>query len=201
MKKSIALIVVVAILGLGVLIVFNDKDDKSLNGNEITINDESEMKEEVAKSAESTADGMMRNDGEMATSFDLKDLNGNMVSLSEFNGQKVYVKFWASWCSICLAGLEELDAVAAEEHDYEIITIVSPSYKGEKNTEKFMAWFEKQDLENLTVLLDEDGDIAREYGIRGYPTSVFIGSDGTLVNMFTGHLENDVITEQFMDIK
>ena len=28
----------------------------------------------------------------------LTDLDGKSVSLSQFRGKKVYVKFWASWC-------------------------------------------------------------------------------------------------------
>ncbi len=84
--------------------------------------------------------------------------------------------------------------------DYKVITIVSPDYNGEKSAEKFMAWFEKQGHKNITVLLDQDGDVTRTFGVRGYPTSAFIGSDGVLVHMYPGHLEDDMITKTFMDI-
>ena len=43
----------------------------------------------------------------------LKDLNNQPVTLSQYKGKPVYVKMWASWCPICLAGLAEIDDLSA----------------------------------------------------------------------------------------
>ena len=83
----------------------------------------------------------------------------------------MYIKFWASWCSICLAGLDEVNTLASENNDFEVITIVSPGFRGEKNSEDFKKWFSGLEYKNLTVLLDEEGTIANKYEVRGYPTS------------------------------
>ena len=48
--------------------------------------------------------------------------------MEDLAGEKVYVKYWASWCSICLAGLDELNTLAAQDNDFKVITIVSPDY-------------------------------------------------------------------------
>ncbi len=142
------------------------------------------------------------NDGNPAPSFELMDLEGNQHNLADYSGQKVYVKFWASWCSICLSGMEELNTLAAEETDFEVLTIVSPNSNAEKSTESFTKWFEGfPNAENITVLLDEGGTFFEEYGIIGYPTSVYIGSDGTLVKSLTGHVSNEEIKESFDTIK
>src|SRR5262245_12849030 len=64
--------------------------------------------------------------------FELQDLDGKTVALSDFAGKKVYVKFWATWCSICLGGLGEVEALNADQKDgIEVLTIVSPGYLGE----------------------------------------------------------------------
>ena len=142
------------------------------------------------------------NNGNPAPSFELMDLEGSQYNLADYAGQKVYVKFWASWCSICLAGMEELNTLAAEENDFEVLTIVSPGSNAEKSTESFTKWFEGfPNAENITVLLDEGGTFFEEYGVIGYPTSVYIGSDGTLVKSLTGHVSNEEIKEIFNTIK
>ena len=82
---------------------------------------------------------MIDEDG-LAPMFVLEDLDGNTFALED-SGQKVYVKYWASWCSICLAGLEELDTLAANETDFRVISIVNPNYKGEMSSEKFKEWY------------------------------------------------------------
>lgn len=140
------------------------------------------------------------NYGDMATNFELMDLKGNRVNLADFKGKKVYVKYWASWCSICLAGLDDTNTLAKEAKDFQVITIVSPGFRGEKNTEDFKNWFSGLN-KSMTVLLDEGGTISSKYGVRGYPTSVVIGSDGVLVKTLLGHKSNDEIKTIFKDVK
>lgn len=142
------------------------------------------------------------NDGNPAPVFDLVDLEGNQQNLADYAGQKVYVKFWASWCSICLSGMEELNTLAGEETDFKVLTIVSPDSNAEKSSESFAKWFKGfPDAENITVLLDEGGTFFDEYGVIGYPTSVYIGSDGTLVKSQTGHFSNEEIKASFETIQ
>lgn len=196
------------------LLVFagcNDNSDKNMNNdmtqnnimennNSMASNNAMEEKEAIEEDEAMEEELVMTNDGDLAVDFELMDLEGNTVSLSGLSGKKVYVKFWASWCSICVAGLEELDNFSAEDHDFEVLTIVSPDYNGETSLSKFKTWYEKQGMEHMTVLIDQDGDVARAYGVRAYPTSAFIGSDGVLVHFVPGHLNGDVLTKEFNKI-
>ena len=40
--------------------------------------------------------------------FKFQTLDGKGVSLSEYKGKKIYIKFWATWCPTCLAGLQDV---------------------------------------------------------------------------------------------
>ena len=127
----------------------------------------------------------------------LEDLSGTKHSLSEWKGKKVYLKFWASWCSICLAGLDELDELSGNpDKDFEVISVVSPGLNGEKDKEQFRKWFEKLGYQNMKVLLDERGELVRKYGVRAYPSSAFIGSDGSMKPVLPGHKsKEDILAE------
>jgi len=148
-----------------------------------------------------TSDGMILNEGEMAPAYSLQDVNVNMVSLTDFEGEKVYVKYWASWCSICLAGLDELNTLATQDNDFKVLSIVSPNYHGEKSTEDFKKWYSFLEADQVTVLLDEEGVFAKQFSVIAYPTSYYIGSDGLLVKSLVGHNTNEAIIKTFKDIK
>lgn len=166
-------------------------DDKDAMDKEDGMDDKDAMDKDGA---------MMKNDGDMAPEFSLMGLEGETVTLSELQGQKVYLKFWASWCPICVGGLEELDELAGGQEDFTVVTIVSPEKSGEKSIEDFKEWYATKATENITVLFDVDGDIQKDYGIRGFPTSAYIGSDGVLIKVAPGHQGNELIRESFESI-
>ncbi len=159
------------------------------------------MEEDVMEKDDEMMEETIMNEGPMAPEFSLMDLEDNTVTLSALKGEKVYVKFWASWCSICLSGLDELDTLAGEMKDFKVVTIVAPGYNGEQSANDFKEWFKTRETDNLIVLLDEDGMITKEFGVRGYPTSALIGSDGILVHQVPGHVDTGQIIEFFKSIQ
>ena len=124
----------------------------------------------------------------------LKDLNNQHVSLAEYKGKPVYIKMWASWCPICLAGLAEIDDLSAEkDRAFEVITIVSPSHKGEKSTADFIEWYNGLEYKNIKVLLDENGEMIDRTHLRGYPFNLFLDGDLNVKKTVPGHLSLEQI--------
>jgi len=171
-------------------------DEENMMDEEDVMDEENMMDQEDMMNEEES----MKNEGNQAPTFTLMDTDGQTLSLEALKGEKVYVKFWASWCSICLSGMDELDDLSGRSEGYRVITIVSPGYKNEKELEAFKLWYEGLDTENIIVLLDEDGVYARKYGVRAYPTSAYIGSDGVLVKVLPGHVNEATINESFRNI-
>lgn len=135
-----------------------------------------------------------------APSFELNDLNGDSFSLEKLADEKVYIKYWASWCSACLAGLEDIDQLSSQDTDFRVITIVNPGYKGEMKSDNFKEWFNSLEFDNTTVLLDEEGTWAKEFRVVAYPASYFIDSEGLLVKMVLGNQPNSDIINEFTNI-
>lgn len=71
--------------------------------------------------------------GKDASDFELKDMKGNTVKLSDYKGKKVYLKFWATWCGPCRQSMPELEKLVKDtDRDFEILTIMAPGLQGEK---------------------------------------------------------------------
>lgn len=168
------------------------KDDEMAKEDDMAKDDmkDDEMKDDMKD------DEMMTNDGPMAPAFTFTNAAGETVSSEDLKGDKVYLKYWASWCSICLAGLGEVDELAASDKDFTFYTVVTPGANGEQSKEDFINWFNGLGYENIQVLFDDEGVAARELNVRAFPTSVFIGSDGVLVEALPGHKSNEQILEK-----
>ena len=142
------------------------------------------------------------NQGEMAPDFTLQGLDGKTYRLSDLKGNKVYLKFWASWCSICLSTLGDADQLASEVgEDVQILSVVSPNQNGEKSEADFKSWYAGLDYKHLPVALDASGNLLKAYGVRSYPTSAFIGSDGVLVKTHVGFMSKEDIKTNLQNIK
>ena len=128
-------------------------------------------------------------------SIQLIDMNGNDYTFSR--DKNIYIKFWASWCPTCLAGLEELDRLAEETNNFEVVTVVFPGINGEKNPAKFKEWYDTLGYKNIKVLYDTDGKLLQIFKIRALPTSAIIYKDLKIDNVIVGHISNGQIKDYF----
>ncbi len=136
------------------------------------------------------------NNETVAYDFELLDLEGNTHKLSDYQGKKVYIKVWGTWCSACVSGLDELEELYAEKLDSDIVvlTIVAPKVSGELSEEKFKEWYYENNY-NFTVLLDPEATTFSGYGIRA-----FITTDGILSAKKVGHQSNSSVDNTFSDM-
>lgn len=108
--------------------------------------------------------------------FKLEDLNGNMVSLSDYKGKKVYINFWATWCPPCKAEMPDIEKLYQETKDSDLV-ILAVNVGEDKNTvQKFI----KDNGYNFPILLDVTGEVSQKYQVTGIPTSYFIDTEGYL---------------------
>ena len=129
--------------------------------------------------------------GKDASDFELKDMKGNTVKLSDYRGKKVYLKFWATWCGPCRQSMPELNKLVEEkDRDFEILTVMAPGMQGEKTEEEFVEWFAQQDYPS-PVLYNPDGSSFADYQVRSIPTEVFIDSHGKIGHVQLGAISNE----------
>ena len=100
------------------------------------------------------------------------------------------VKFWASWCPLCLATLQEANDWAKQYPQINVISVVSPGQLNEKSTQDFTTWYKvvAKDYPDLSVLMDSDGTLIRQFGIQVYPNFAILDKQGNLLKLSLIHI-------------
>ena len=134
----------------------------------------------------------------IAPDFSLKDLSGKPVKLSELKGKKVYINFWATWCGYCDQEMPDIEKINNEFKDKNLVILAIDVAESDYVVKSYV---KKKGL-NFTVLLDKDGEISTNlYKVSGYPTSVFINSDGTISNTIEGMMTYEGMKSEIDKLK
>ncbi|NBB90670.1 MAG: redoxin domain-containing protein [Spirochaetes bacterium] len=123
-----------------------------------------------------------------AVDFELPILSSDTRrSLASFEGNVVLLNFWASWCPPCIEEMPSMQSLYERlgGAGFEIVAV--NLQEDPKTVRSFM----DENGYDFPVLLDRNGRIAREYGVRGIPTSYLVHSDGRLLAMLVGPYEWD----------
>jgi peroxiredoxin len=114
--------------------------------------------------------------GNLAPDFELDDLDGNPVRLSDLRGRPVMLNFWATWCGPCRSEMADIQS-AYEEWAAEDLALLTVNMGG---TSSQVAEFLEDEQLSLPVLLDTKQDVAGTYNVRYVPTTFFLDADGVI---------------------
>lgn len=134
--------------------------------------------------------------GEPAPQFALRTPDGELVRLSDFAGQPVWINFWATWCGPCRRELPDIQQMAIEFEDDDIVVLAVNL--GESSDTATDFW-DELGLE-LTILLDSNEDVAIQYRRLGLPNNFFIDREGVLQGFQLGFLTEGQMREKLADI-
>lgn len=141
-------------------------------------------------------DGRSPEVGEPAPQFVLRDTDGNARTLSDFEGQVVWLNFWATWCGPCRRELPDIQALA-REFEPEGLAVLAVNF--EQSVETALPFWEELDLD-LPILFDSDGEVADQYDLLGFPNNFFIDREGVLRSFARGFLTEEQMRERLADV-
>ena len=135
--------------------------------------------------------------GEEAPEFELPDVNGDTVHLSDFLGKVVLVNFWATWCAPC-----EIETPWFVEFDGEYredgLQIIGISLD-EGGVEPVKEFMEKYEIEYTIVMGDED--TAQNFGgVIGLPTTFLVDQEGKFYSMHRGLVSKGLYVEEIEEL-
>ena len=125
-----------------------------------------------------------------ALDFQVTDLNGEPISLSQYRGQVVLLDFWATWCGPCIAEMPNVKYTYAKHKNqkFEIIGI-----SVDQSTAPLEAYIASEGL-TWPQYWDSSGRISRMYNVRAIPSTFLIDGAGIIrqVNLRGNALETAV---------
>ena len=121
-----------------------------------------------------------------APDLNLPTLAGEM-NLKDFKGQVVYLDFWASWCKPCIKSFPWMQTLHETYRDQGLEVI---AVNLDKNRDLAEAFLKKVKID-FTIAFDQVGNSAKDYQLKGMPTSYLIDRDGNLVATHIGFRAKD----------
>ncbi len=119
--------------------------------------------------------------GRPAPTFNLKDLDGRMISLDQFKGKVVMLDFWATWCGPCRMTMPLLENLQKEYANTLALLAVNLQESGEE-----VKGYMRQQHLHSQVLLDEEGSVGQVYGAEEIPMQVLIDKEGIVRDVMVG---------------
>ncbi len=102
------------------------------------------------------------------------------------------IKFWASWCPLCLGTLEETESWRTDPKfaSLNVVTVASPGQLNEKEAGEFETWYAglQADYPQLPVLADASGELIKKLGVQVYPSWAILDKNGNLVHLVKGNM-------------
>ena len=104
------------------------------------------------------------------------DLNKKTIKLTDYRGKLVLLNFWATWCAPCKEEMPSLDTLK-ENPALDNIEIF-PINMGKENLKKSKEFFKDLDIKNLNIYLDNVSTLAKDFNLRGLPTTILFNKNG-----------------------
>ncbi len=140
--------------------------------------------------------GAPLNVGDTAHNFSLSNLDGQQVTLAEFQGKPVVINFWATWCPPCRLEMPEFQrAYEAYQEDDLVILAVNAA----EQPEVVRSFFYDQMGYTFTPLLDEEGQVGEAYGAIGLPSTFFVNATGEVTAVHRGALSQTQLQNYLED--
>jgi peroxiredoxin len=121
--------------------------------------------------------------GQAAPELMLRDLDGQLQQLSQFEGKVVLLNFWATWCPPCREEMPSMQALQQRFGDQGLVVL---AVNTEENGALAVAAFLEKYSYSFPILLDPEAEAQNAYGVFRFPESFIIDRNGVIVDKVIG---------------
>ena len=195
-KWIITAILFIALIG-GASVLYNNlsKDYKGENLIENTTNANIEK-----NNSDSTSQNNSSEDEKIiAPDFTVLDYDSNEVKLSDFKGKPVVLNFWATWCFYCKEEMPDFNIAFEKYPDVEFLMLNATD--GYQETIEIAKKYYENEGFDFNIYFDTNSQAVNNYGITGFPTTIFIDKDGYVVASAGGMIDLETLEKGIEMIK
>ncbi len=123
------------------------------------------------------------------------DIDGQVVSLDSLRGQPIVINLWATWCAPCRREMPVL--VKAQQSRSDVRFVFADQGESPMQVRQYLR---DNDLAPRHVLIDVYSQLSLHYGVRGYPTTLFLDESGELADMHVGELTHATLQDRLQRV-
>jgi len=128
---------------------------------------------------------------EAAPAISFTDLEGKSIELQEYQGEVLYVSFWASWCKPCISNFKKYAPMREKMQEAGVVLL---NVNIDKEHDKWTTSLSDNPINGVNVR-GQNLDVLQElYGLYSIPTYEIINKKGQLVYL-SDKVDRDIIQE------
>jgi cytochrome c biogenesis protein CcdA/peroxiredoxin len=127
--------------------------------------------------------------GNVAPNFESVTDAGKPVKLADLRGQVVVLNFWATWCAPCKVEMPEFEKAYQTngKNNFTVLAINNSESLDQVRT------FRQQMKVTFPMVMDEKGELQRQYGVVSYPSTYVLNKDGVIIAKQFGPMTGEQI--------
>lgn len=113
----------------------------------------------------------------LAPLFDIKDITGNSIKLTDFKGKYVLLDFWASWCPPCI---REIPFIKQLRKAYSQEKLVIIGINNDRDIADIKQAIAKYELDWINIF-DDKKIVSNLFGLFSIPVTILINREGIIL--------------------
>lgn len=161
------------------------EEESASNGQESEEETTEDQEEETSEEASEESQDTEESSEQVAynNDFNLQDIDGNTVSLSNYQGKIVVLNFFSTWCGPCIAEIPDFVEVY-NQYKNKNIQFVGVSLDSDMGALK---QFISENKMNYPVVVD-DGNVSNIWNIEFIPTTYILDRNGNILTSRIGQM-------------
>lgn len=134
-----------------------------------------------------TAVFMMMFSAFVSAKITTENLHFNQL-LKQHQGKVIYVDFWASWCVPCRKSFPWINQIQQKYGEDNFVIIAVNVDRDKTLADAFL----KETPANFPIVYDPEGKLARQFKLKGMPSSYLLDKQGKVISAHTGFFSKKV---------
>lgn len=191
LKKLIITIIVFAAVIIAGIIAYK-KLGSSLSGSNISMQTADNRPAQDTANHSDTSESDTDTPHNLVPDITFTDIDGNVVSISNFYDKPIILNFWATTCPYCLNEIPEFNDVYQEYKDtIHFIMMDVAGFNGE-TADKAKQYVSENDY-SLPFYFDTEESVMDIFGINSLPMTLFIQKGGEMTAYANGQCDAETL--------